>query len=108
MSVLNPLLPTGHDKKTAGILKITAKNADWIAQATEVVRTQMPKLYKFTAEDLRDFLCDKEIDPPKHHNAWGALVNMLARADLIIDTGESKLAKRVSAHARRLPVYVRV
>ena len=107
MSVLNPNM-TGAEKKAAGILKIAAKNADWIAEASHVVKTKMPKLFKFTAEDLRDFLCDNEVDPPKHHNAWGALMHTLVRDGLAFDTEESRLAKRASAHSRRLPVYVRL
>lgn len=108
MSVLSPVLPTGQEQKIAGIVKVSAKNADWIAEALQVVRTQMPKLFKFTAEDLRGFLTARDVDPPKHYNAWGALVHTLLREDLIIDTGEHALAKRASAHARRLPIYMRV
>ncbi len=109
MSDLFPSLygTPAQQKKQAVLSKVASANSAWVSSGVSHVKA-LPKLMKFTGEELRNLLLAKGLGAPTHHNAWGALVLALLREDLIVETGEYQAMKGTKSHARRTPVYARV
>jgi hypothetical protein len=61
----------------------------------------------FTGEDIRLRLMMDGMDPPHHHNAWGAFTMKLVRANLIEATGNFTQMKDPSSHSRITREYRR-
>lgn len=98
--VLYGALPPKHQK-------VAVANDDWLKEALARFDT-LPKLTKFSGEDLQDMLKNRGLPDPAHYNAWGALVRILLVQDRVCETGDYVLAKAQQKKSRRLPVYVKV
>jgi hypothetical protein len=57
-----------------------------------------------TGEGIRLWL-KREVGPPHHHNAWGAMINVAIRRHIIIDTGRRTRMTVERSHARKTPIY---
>ena len=62
----------------------------------------------FAIEDFRRWAAvTGELDPPSHHNAWGALPRLAILEELIVWTGEYRPAVSARTHAHPVRLYVR-
>ena len=82
-----------------------SNNNDWMRAALREIK-RIPAGETFTGEDLRLRL-EPVIGPPKHHNAWGAVVNTARRRGLIEPTGYWTNMRTPRSHARMTPIYKR-
>ncbi len=57
-----------------------------------------------TGEDVR-IAIEKEIGPPHHHNAWGAIISKAVRSRRLIATGRYVQMRTKKSHARKTPEY---
>jgi hypothetical protein len=99
----NPSSPflTGEDLKEKGMAKVTASTSpDWKAQTEDAIFHLSLKGIPFTAEDVRS-----RISEPPHPNSLGAMFSKAVRAKTIHRISYIK-AKRPSAHARIIAVYI--
>ena len=55
---------------------------------------------EFTMDDFRVYAEYMGLNPPHHHNAWGALFNHCAKLNLIRPTGKMWESTRTEAHKR--------
>lgn len=92
-----------HDRDEA--LKKVSDNAggDWLAKAQIAVSKMTGE---FTGEDIRVH-CESLGIRPHHHNAWGALTNLLLRRGVIAKTGRRRSMYTKRSHARSTPIYTR-
>jgi hypothetical protein len=74
----------------------------WQEQAAAVVRGMSER--EVTGEDIR-LACEAMDVRPHHHNAWGALTNLLIRDGLLVPTGMYRPMKAIGSHARKTQVY---
>jgi hypothetical protein len=80
---------------------------DWTARALAMIEAK-ERGTRFTSERLRFQLLAAGLQPPHHHNAWGAVIMIAAKRRLIMDTGQIARMESEKAHSRRTPVWVRV
>ncbi len=96
------------DKKTAkehrdsAIDRVSSNNQAWLFDAL----AHIPKLAgeTMTGEEIR-LQVEIAVGPPKHHNAWGALIRQAIKEKLLIPTGQYKAMETPKSHARRTPAY---
>ena len=83
-------------------LRRVAENSQpWFDRAMAELRVAKLPPY-VTGEDIRLQL---KIEPPHHHNAWGALIAGAIREGLIEPTGKWVHMRIRTSHARRNPIY---
>lgn len=89
-----------------GIAKVEANNEEWrklaFSRACVFVASRVGGEY--TGERIRDYVT-AFIGPPKHHNAWGALIRRLVQRKVITPTGKYEPMHHKEAHARVNAVY---
>ena len=84
----------------------TVSKPKWINTAVDkfqAIKTDLP--CNFTGEDVRLKLIDAGLEPPYHHNAWGAFTMKLVRGDFIEPTGDFRSMKTRKSHARITRIY---
>lgn len=96
--------PTGREIRDAK-LKQVLDNAgdDWKDQVACFVKENMSG--EITGEDIRLRCAEAGIFPP-HHNAWGAMINILVRGGVLIKTGKYRQMKDPRSHARETKTYL--
>lgn len=102
----------GATLRNRGVTKVLDNNKSWMENALAVVSGPYFPLFAtndpFTGEDIRDELTSRPyVGFPSHPNAWGALINTLARRGLIVATGQYVVPKDKSSHARKIQLYRR-
>jgi hypothetical protein len=82
-----------------GIARVTAHNKLWFF----VAHTLIDNLKEFygTGEDLRVLLTSMGLPPPKHHNAWGALIRAARLKKSLLGTGRYVSMQTPKSHGRR-------
>ena len=104
---VEPADSTGLQLKEEGIRKVSENNENWLQDCVKFIEASIfGSRSHFTGEDIR-FDCENFIGFPRHHNAWGALINTLLKRKIIVPTGEYRPMKDRASHARRTPVYRR-
>jgi len=96
----------GEALRDAGIETISSHNESWLDACKSEARIFIRFREQFTGEDIR-LHCQTICGAPKHHNAWGALINALVRERLIRATGEHRKMRDKTSHAIKAPVYER-
>jgi len=108
MTFDQPDLFSGEQLRDAGIARVTSNNESWIVAATRAAEAFISRQnLSFTGEDIR-FYCEQAVGPPKHPNAWGALVNALLKRGAIQPTHQFRPMRDPNSHARITPVYNRL
>lgn len=100
---------TGRALKLAGQQAVT-EGQPWADAAIQAMRVFVARHAKprFAIEDFRQWaMMGGEIDPPHHHNAWGAITSHAERLGLIRWTGKYRPARSAATHAHPVRVYVR-
>lgn len=92
-------------RRDAGIKQVQRGSVDWSYQAKVCVQA-LPQHSEWTGEDIRLHVT-KQVGPPHHHNAWGALVRSLVTSGVLVATGEWRRMQTPKSHARQTPVYRR-
>jgi hypothetical protein len=95
---------TGQQLKEKGINYVSEHNENWMERCLRIAPKYLRLRTDFTGEDIR-FLCVNISGDPKHHNAFGALVNTLIKRKIIVPTGEHRQMKDRTSHSRSTPVY---
>lgn len=98
-------LPAGELARDTALVRAEAGAGDWFADAVAAFPL-LPLSDTFTGEDVRRVVLDR-LGKPRHHNAFGALINTLVRSGSIRRTGEYRPMRDVRSHARRTPVYAK-
>jgi hypothetical protein len=100
-----PLFSANARKDRDEALKQVSDNAggDWLSEAQKAVAAMTGE---FTGEDIRVH-CQGLGIHPHHHNAWGALTNLLLRRGVITKTGRLRSMYTKRSHARSTPTYTR-
>jgi len=93
----------GRGGRDEGIKRVLSHNEQWLACCVASVR-RLRWTVDFVGEDIR-FHCVKTCGHPKHHNAWGGLINSLLAQKIIYKTGEHRQMKDPISHARETPLY---
>lgn len=90
------------------LAEVAENNKDWMAEALSAAE-RLPYGELGTGEDIRQHLVEAVgLRQPKHHNAWGALLNVLVRRGMIQHTGQYRAMRSKTAHGRRSGVYARM
>lgn len=97
-------LKTGKQLRDEGIAQVSDNNLTWMELCVKEAEMFARSWGLFTAEDIR-FHCQCRVGLPRHHNAWGALTNVLIKRGIIEPTGEHRPMKDEISHARSTPVY---
>jgi hypothetical protein len=87
------------------IQRISSSAANWMPRARLAVQA-LPAGWEGTGEDIRLHLL-RLLEPPHHHNAWGALVNHCVKAGWLEWTGSIRNMRTRRSHARSTKVYRR-
>lgn len=93
--------------RDAGIDLVEANNEPWMERALKLLPQTVARGGELTSEELRILLGVAGLEPPLHHNAWGALTMNAVRRGLLEDTGRVMQMRGPKSHARRTPVWRR-
>jgi hypothetical protein len=80
----------------------------WMERALRMIGKTVPRGGEMTSEELREWLALAGLEPPHHHNTWGALTMAAVRRGLLEDTGRTGQMRGPKSHARRTPIWRRV
>lgn len=93
---------TAVQQRDAGLKAVQENNSSWMDRAIRALaRLQSGEA---TGEDIKIAL-RVEIEPPEHHNAWGALIRTALHQKLLIPTGRFTRCRLPKSHARQTPIY---
>ena len=93
---------TAVQQRDAGLKAVQENNSSWMDRAIRArARLQSGEA---TGEDIKIAL-RVEIEPPEHHNAWGALIRTALHQKLLIPTGRFTRCRLPKSHARQTPIY---
>lgn len=84
--------------------RVSANAGNWMQRARISVRA-LPSGWEGTGEDIRLQLVNGGLEPPHHHNAWGALINWCVKAEVLEWTGRIRNMRTRRSHARSTKVY---
>ena len=93
---------TAVQQRDAGLKAVQENNSSWMDRAIRALaRLQSGEA---TGEDIKIAL-RVEIEPPEHHNAWGALIRTALHQKLLLPTGRFTRCRLPKSHARQTPIY---
>lgn len=104
-NLLDDLRSAGQKERDRILAMLRDKNAQWMENVRLALR-QLPYGYRGTGEDIRLEIV-KYTGHPKHHNAWGAAINVLVEEGMLVDTGQSIPMITPSSHARDTRIWRR-
>jgi hypothetical protein len=99
---------SGDELRDEGLARVSENSGPWMSRAVAAATRVLPRDWTGTGEDIR-IIVTREIGKPHSPNAWGALINALAKpgGGILIDTGKVRKMKAPKSHSRRTPVYRR-
>jgi hypothetical protein len=83
--------------------KVSDRAGPWIDRAMRGLAA-LPLGWQGTGESIRLAL---PVEPPHHHNAWGAVIKKALDRGLLTPTGKFEHMRTKKSHARKTPVYRR-
>ncbi len=95
------------EMRDSALHRVASNSGAWMPRALEALRQLKhsgASFGEFTGEELRGWML-KHIEPPHHHNAWGAFIKIATKEHLIQPTGRMKNMRGPKSHARSTPVY---
>jgi len=97
---------TAVQQRDAGLKAVQENNSSWMDRAYRKLGRVLPNIQsgEATGEDIKIAL-RVEIEPPEHHNAWGALIRTALHQKLLIPTGRFTRCRLPKSHARTTPIY---
>jgi len=93
--------PASQAARDDALAQVTEHNELWMDQAVARVAKLPPMTGPF--ELWRKRLLDDGLEPPLHHNAWGALGRVCQERGLLVRTGRHVKMRAVRSHARETP-----
>jgi hypothetical protein len=93
--------------RDAALARVSDNAGPWMTYARAAIVAHLPDGWRGTAEDCRVALLRAGVEPPHHHNAWGALIKSCIPL-ILRPTGEWRNMRTEKSHARSTPVYRRV
>jgi hypothetical protein len=94
---------SGEQLKLKGIERVKRHNREWMERANWIVPA-IAQYGSFTCDDVRSQAKATGIGNPEHFNAWGALLNTLARQGKIRRVGY-RPSTLPSTHGRIVSVW---
>lgn len=100
----------GQHRKERGIKRALAHAGDgWKHEALNKAREWSAKpenrVGTFAFEDVRAWMLENGLEPPPHHNAWGALAQAAQKAGIIVPTGKFRAAVSPATHRHPVRLY---
>tara|TARA_R110000868_G_scaffold189574_1_gene432619 strand:+ start:902 stop:1276 length:375 start_codon:yes stop_codon:yes gene_type:complete len=90
-------------ERDKGLARTQSVNQNWLDLAL-IHLSRWNGKSEITGEDIRIEI-SQFVGEPQSANAWGALTRSAVIKGLLQDTGKVSLAKSVTSHARRLPIW---
>lgn len=94
----------GKQLRDAGIERVTENNLTWMDTAMESLRGWLSMNEIVTIERFRAWFLANGGEPPKHHNAWGALARSAVSNQLLRRIGYVN-ARSPKTHAHPVAQY---
>jgi hypothetical protein len=92
-------------ERDAALQRVSSNAGRWIDRAMAAI--SLVPAFEGTAEDLRFRLVRDGLEPPHHHNAWGAVTRKALDRGLLKRTGKLRAMTGAKSHARRTEVYIK-
>lgn len=101
------LFDAAHQARDEALAQVTDNaNEDWLAEAERIIRALEPGA-EFTTDDLWEQLTAAGVTTHEGRALGGVLARMrLAR--VVVNTQQYRASKRVSTHARPIPIWRRL
>ena len=96
-----------RSERDIGIARVLGANATFAAVAGLFI-INLPRGWEGTGEDIRRVYFRSNTLKPKHHNAWGGVINSAVRSGVLVKTGKRKGMIASRSHSRTTDVYERV
>jgi len=97
---------SARGERDRALSQVSENNEEWMIRALRILPRLKDRYHNgATGEEIRLALVEL-VGPPKHHNAWGALIRTAVIHQILADTGEVSQMRTPRSHARRTPVYV--
>jgi hypothetical protein len=93
-------------RRDAGIARVIENNALWAADVRAFIE-ELPMDWTGMAEDIRRLWFDTGGSRPRHHNAWGGVIQGAVKRGVLAKTGRRKSMNASSSHGRVTDVYIR-
>lgn len=102
----------GERLKESGTQAVLRNNREFYENALHELRQYLillsvNKVDVFTFENFRQHYLRKGLEPPSHHNAWGALASKAAKEGVIQWMGEYILATSARTHGHPVKIWKR-
>ena len=85
------------------LAEVAENNSAWVAKAMAAFAA-LP-LGSYTGEDIRLRLTEAGLEAPRNAYVWGAFIGKLAKAGMLVATGEMRPMRTRSSNARRTAVW---
>jgi hypothetical protein len=92
--------------RDAGIARVLSLNSTWADNLGAWI-ISLPHGWTGTGEEIRRIYRECGGQLPKHHNAWGGVINGMVRRGVLVRTGKRKHMIASKSHSRTTDVYVR-
>jgi hypothetical protein len=90
--------------KEKALSDVSENNTEWTDIVLAKINT-LPQGWSGIGENIRQLCAD--VGPPKHPNAWGAVINTAVRRGALVPTGRWLRMTGRTSHARQSPEYVK-
>lgn len=98
-------LSVAERERDKALARIRGNNTRWLVDALKIV-SNLHGSWVGTGEDIHQVVHEC-LGLPSHHNAWGMLIRMAIKRQLIKPTGRYLKMKTKKSHARMTPEYRR-
>ena len=99
-----PDLFESRKARDAALKDVADHSQPWMDRALAFLPLLRVEFSTVTGEQVRLWL-EKRLEPPHHHNAYGALINTAIKRGILIPTGCLVPMAVKKSHARKTPVY---
>lgn len=102
----NNQLSLAISERDKALRRVASRSGEWIKRALRMLPEIRYKsaLSTVTGEDVRVWL-EQRMEPPHHHNAYGALIRMAIQKNVLRPTGKFVQMRTKKSHARMTQVY---
>lgn len=97
------------EERDKALAKVAGRSSEWIERALSLIpnirRDGLPHARRLVSgEDVRVWL-EQRMDPPHHHNAYGALIRTAIKRKILLPTDQFVQMRTKKSHARMTRLY---